>query len=448
MVHCDPCVPAQPRRAPQPRALYLLSTVELLERAAGIAMLAVFPLYLRDHHRYGESAALFIAGAFWGLSYLMGLPGGWVADRVFGAERTMLGGLGVLAAGYAGLALDCGGSFWWLALGTLIVGHGLFKPALTTMIGRFYRPDDRRRTAGFMIFYFAVNVGAVLGPLAAEWTRTRWSWPALFAGSASLSLAAMLLMVGGGQRLVSLDIDHTEDGLAVHSRLSTERERVEALLLLSAVSVVFWLAIQQTGSSLVLFAAEHTAREVIVAGFSFTLRPEYFTAFHGGVVLLLLPLLTWHAERHRLSGVEESAVDRMVHGFVLLSAAFALLSLAGSQGGDAGRIGPWWLIAGYVLMTPGEIWLSAFGLSLVTRLAPPRMTARFTGLWFAAVAVGHWLGGALGLLWSRWPHHRYFAVVAVLTLIAAVLLLHQRERIEASVASRRVPSSSAASSTP
>ena len=110
--------------------------------------------------------------------------------------------------------------------------------------------------------------------------------------------------------------------------------------------------------------------------------------------------------------------------------------------GDAGRIGPPWLIACYVLITPGEIWLSACGLSLVTRLAPPRMTARLTGLWFAAAAVGNWLGGALGLLWPRWPHHRYFAVVAALTLSAAVALLYRRERIEASVGSRRVPSES------
>jgi len=439
MVHRDPSALAQLRRVSQPRALYLLSAVELLERAAGIAMLAVFPLYLRDHHGYGESAALFIAGAFWGLSYLMGLPGGWVADRVVRAERTMLGGLGALAAGYAGLALDCGGLLWWLALVTLGVGHGLFKPALTTMIGRLYRPDDRRRTAGFMIFYFALNVGAVLGPLAAEWTRTRWSWTALFAGAATLSLAGMLLLIGGSQRLLTLDIERAEEGPIVPSKPSTERERVEALLLLSAVSVVFWLAIQQTGSSLVLFAAEHTARELIVAGFSFTLRPEYFTAFHGGMVLQLLPLLTWRDERRRVSGVEVSAVDRMVHGFVLLSTAFALLSFAGLKGGDAGRIGPVWLIACYVLMTPSEIWLSACGLSLVTRLAPPRMTARLTGLWFAAVAVGHWLGGALGLLWPRWSHHRYFAVVAALSLSAAFVLLHRRDRIKAIMGSRRVP---------
>lgn len=442
MVHRDPSAPAQLRRVSQPRALYLLSAVELLERAAGIAMLAVFPLYLRDHHGIEASAALFIAGAFWGVSYLMSLPGGWVADRVVGAERTMLGGLGALAVGYAGLALDCGGARWWLALGMLTVGHGLFKPALTTLIGRLYRPDDRRRTSGFMIFYFAVNVGAVLGPLAAQWTRNRWSWPALFAGAASLSLAAILLLVGGGQRLLTLGIERAEEGPVVPLKSSTEQERVRALLLLSAVSVVFWLAIQQTGSSLVLFAAEHTTREFIVAGFSFTLRPEHFTAFHGGMVLLLLPLLTWHAERRRVWGVEVSAVDRMVHGFVLQSAAFALLGFAGLQGGDAGRIGPLWLIVGYVLMTPGEIWLSAFGLSLVTRLAPPRMTARLTGLWLAAVAVGHWLGGALGLLWSRWPHHRYFAVVAVLTLSAAVVLLHRRERLEAIIGSRSVLSDS------
>ena len=149
-----------------------------------------------------------------------------------------------------------------------------------------------------------------------------------------------------------------------------------------------------------------------------------------------MPLMMRRSRRQRAFGAEPSTAIKLIRGFVYLAAAFALRGLAGLRGGDAGRVSPRWLLGCYVLITPGEIWLSAMGMSLVTQLAPSRLASRLVGLWLASVAVGNALAGAVGLLWSHWPHHRYFAVVALCCLVGACVLLARLRRLEA-VLSRR-----------
>ncbi len=166
------------------------------------------------------------------------------------------------------------------------------------------------------------------------------------------------------------------------------------------------------------------------------MRPGYFTALHGGLVLVFLPLMMRRSRRQRAFGSEPSTAIKLIRGFVYLAAAFALMGLAGLLGGDAGRVSPLWLVGCYILITPGEIWLSAMGLSLMTQLAPSRLASRLVGLWMASVAIGNALTGAFGLLWSHWPHHRYFAVVALCCLVGACVLLAHLRRLEA-VLSRR-----------
>ncbi len=99
-----------------------------------------------------------------------------------------------------------------------------------------------------------------------------------------------------------------------------------------------------------------------------------------------------------------------------------MLAFAGLKGGDAGRVSPAWLTCCYLLLSVAELLLSPLGMSLVTRIAPPDRTSQAVGLWFAAAAVGNALAGVVGLAWGRWPHHRYFALLALLSIGAAALL--------------------------
>ena len=190
-----------------------------------------------------------------------------------------------------------------------------------------------------------------------------------------------------------------------------------------------WRAAQAT-TSLTLFAAQNTERTVRIAGRGLTVAPGYFMSLHALLVLLLTGPLSALLARGGQRGAALSTPAKMIWGFVMTSAAFALMALAGLRGGDASRVGIGWLAGCYMLLTLGELLLAPAGLALVTRLAPRALAGRLIAVWFAAVAVGNGLAGALGLLWTRWPHHRYFALLAVLALLAAAVLLGRLERLE------------------
>jgi MFS family permease len=120
----------------------------------------------------------------------------------------------------------------------------------------------------------------------------------------------------------------------------------------------------------------------------------------------------------------------MIWGYVATAGAFALMALAGLRGGDLGRVSGVWLVGCYLLLSLAEVLLAPLGMSLLTQLAPKHKAAQAVGLWFAGSAIGNGLAGALGLCWDRWPHHRYFAALAAVSLAAAVPLLLRRRHLD------------------
>ena len=412
----------------QPAALYLLSGIAVSERAASAVLLALFPLYLRQHLGFSHGRAVLTAGVFSGLTYLASLFGGYLGDGPLGLTRTLLIGTGAMAVGTATMALGQRTLLWW-ALALLVLGSGLFKPSVTTLIGKLYRSNDRRRDGGFAVFYFAINIGFLIGPLVGEWARARFNWPAVFAAAALLLIPALVLAAVGRRRIERSAIYVAATDAT--SAPETEQARIRAAVLLCVLAVLSWFAIQQTVGVLVLFAQENTRLQLAMWGWELTLRAGYFTALHGGLVLVFLPLMMRRSRRQRTIKTESSTAMKLIRGFVYLTAAFALMGLAGLRGGDASRVSPLWLVGCYILITPGEIWLSAMGLSLMTQVAPSRLASRLVGLWLASVAVGNALAGAFGLLWSHWPHHRYFAVVALCSLVGACVLLARLRQLEA-----------------
>lgn len=408
-----------------PAALYGLCLVELFERLAFSAVLPLLTLYLHEHLGRSEAFAIALPSGFLAASYLASVPGGLLADRFLGMAGAVLVGAVLSAAGFLGLFVDRRAAFW-PSLCALLLGQGLFKPGISTLVGHLYSASDSRRESGFFLFYIAINVGALVGPLLSEWARARWGWPSIFACAAGAMGPALGLLVF--MRAPRSD-EKPQDGSALAAApVLDERARVQALVLICAVAVVFWLAFQQTSTTLALFAARQTVLDLTVLRFQARLHPGHFAALHAGLVIGFTPLLLGVARRLRTRHAEPSTPQKMVWGFVCIAAAFALVAGASLRGGGTGRVSPLWLGGCYVVLSLGELLLSPCGLSLVAELAPPRWSGRLMGLWFASVAVGHGLAVGLGLLWSRGPHHRYFASIAALALLAAAVL---RQRLPA-----------------
>lgn len=415
-------------RTRHPRGLYLLALVQTCERFAFFATLPLFVLYLQQRCGLSTDGAVLLFGSLQAASYLSGLPGGYAADRFLGHRlATCLGGV-LLTLGYGALALDIP-SLLWPALGLMVVGHGYFKTSLHALAGSIYAEGDPMRERGFLLMHVFFNAGSAVGPLVAEWARARWGWAAIFQ-VATLAMLGSMTSFALGAWAISLSLRaQNQAGGAVLSA-ATLRERSRACWLVCAVGTVFWLLAMQSGTSLALFAAENTQLAIRALGQRLTLAPGHFMSLHALLVLLLAPPLGWVMACLGRRNQEPSTPGKLAWGLVVSSAAFAVMGLAGLQGGDTGRVSAWWLANCYVLLTVGEVLLSPMSLALITRLSPPSRTSQMVGLWFAASAVGSWLAGAAGLLWSRWPHHRYFVLLALLALCAAALLLSRLGRIE------------------
>lgn len=148
-----------------PPGLWICFFAELWERFCYYGMRALLAVYVADLFLVQQSEASLVYGAYTALIYATGIFGGTIADRVLGFRRSIVLGGVVMALGCFALALGDKNAFL-LGLSLLIVGNGLFKPNISSLVGKLYKPGDPRRDGGFTIFYMGINLGALLAPLA------------------------------------------------------------------------------------------------------------------------------------------------------------------------------------------------------------------------------------------------------------------------------------------
>ncbi len=416
---------------------------ELWERFAYYGVRSLLVLYLIDTAGPGwtQGAASRLYGWFIGLAYLTPLAGGWLADRYLGTNRSLVVGGAALSLGYFTLALGDGPALY-TGLALIVLGTGFFKPNVYTMVGQLYRAEDPRRDAGFTVFYLAINLGALLGPLACAWlaAHPRYGWPYGFgaAGAAMLAGLGFYLWARPG-RLRGVGLPPGSDAtalpkLADQPLTDEERNRIIALAITSVFVVFFWVAFEQAGSSLNVFAAQRTDRAI--DGVLARVAPgrevpaAWFQALNPLFILLLAPLAAgmWG----RLGSRAPSTPAKMALGLILLGLAYVVMVVGAAQS-DAGlRVSPWFLVAFYFVYSCGEICFLPVGISFVSQAAPGRLAATLMGAWFTANFVASVMGGYLAGMVQRVERGElfrllggqadYFLIFVVSSLLAGGVL--------------------------
>src|SRR5713226_9063461 len=164
-----------------PRGLSTLFFTEMWERFSYYGMRALLTLYMTKALAEGglgfdEKYAALIYATYVSSVWYLPLIGGWLADRVFGARRAVLIGGIVIACGHYSMAINTKPNFF-AGLILIACGTGLLKPNISAMVGQLYSQGDKRRDAGFSIFYMGINLGAFLSPIVvgflaqAQWFR-------------------------------------------------------------------------------------------------------------------------------------------------------------------------------------------------------------------------------------------------------------------------------------
>lgn len=455
--------------------------MELWERFSYYGMRAILVYFMVAPAAEGglgftlSEAALFY-GNYTMAVYLLSVPGGYAADRYIGARlAVMVGGL-VIAAGHFTLALH-GMSAFYLGIVLIAVGTGLFKPAISTLVGGLYAQGDPRRDAGFTFFYMGINIGGLLGPLVVgflaehhmfkAWLAAAgfdpiasWHWGFASAG-VGMALAVILFfwrlpsLAGLGQRPQHIDVD-VRQALAVAAgsavllalliaadhelllwlryvvvalplaaiayfalRGDMEGRRLAVVFVLFIAAMVFFSAFEQAGLSMAMFAKDLTDNVVL----GWTIPASWYQSLNPLFVILLAPLFIrlWM----RLGERQPSTPMKFALGLGLLALAFAVMVPAALATGS-GAVSPGWLVVYFAIITMGELCLSPIGLSAMTKLAPLRYVALVLGIWFLANSFANKLAGVFG---SKYPTGDpvalawFFAWFAALGAIASLAML-------------------------
>ncbi|MGH7526391.1 MAG: peptide MFS transporter [Gemmatimonadales bacterium] len=405
--------------ARHPPGLGLLFFAELWERFAYYGLRALLILYLLDTAAGGlgwrQEPASRLYGWFIGLCYLTPVIGGWMADRFLGANRALVIGGAVIALGHFTLALGAGWLFF-AGLGLIVAGTGFFKGNAATMVGRLYRTDDPRRDAGFTLYYVAINLGALSGPLVCAWLAAdpRFGWRYAFgAAGTGMLLGLVAYLALRGRLLQGIGTAEGGAGAALAERTGDEQSRIAAIAVVLFFGVFFWLAFEQVGSSLNVFAAQRTDRTVtgLIAG----LMPRgeipaaWFQSVNPVFVLLLAPIvaLLWR----RLGPRQPSPPAKMVIGLGLLGLAYLVMVVAAlaSEGGMPAS--PLYLVGFYLLYSVGELCFIPVSISFVSRTAPARYASMLMGLWFSANFVASVLGGYIAGMIQRVARGELFTLL-------------------------------------
>lgn len=182
-----------------PRGLSTCFFTEFWERWGYYGMRSLLILFMKAPEQGGglgfdQGKASAIYGLYAAMVYMASLPGGWIADRILGQRRSVLFGALILVAGYLMVAVPSMAAFY-AGLFLVVIGTGLLKPNVSTIVGQLYDQGDKRRDAGFSIFYMGINMGAFVAPLVCGWAASVYGW------RVGMSLAGVGMLAGVAQYL-------------------------------------------------------------------------------------------------------------------------------------------------------------------------------------------------------------------------------------------------------
>jgi POT family proton-dependent oligopeptide transporter len=431
-----------------PRGLAVLFLTEMWERFCYYGMRALLVYYMtkflflpgRVEHVVGYSAvrdaieAVFgpqtpqqlssqIYGLYTGFVYLTPLFGGMLADQYFGQRRTVVVGGIVMAVGEFVLMVP---SLFYVGLLLLIVGNGLFKPNISTQVGGLYPPGDPRRDRAFNIFYVGINLGAFLAGIVCGWIGETYGFRWGFFAAGVGMIGGLIQYVVGMKHLAPDTVQKREVGKVDRSKplTKTEWQRIFALVVLCALNVAFWAVYEQQGNTLALWADNNSDRHVFAfVGLSWEMPATWFQSVNPAFIFAFTPFINVLWMRQAQRGTEPSSVAKMAIGCFVLGMSFLVMILPARLVDRGGLASMWWLIGCTAMLTLGELYLSPVGLSLVTKIAPPRIVSLMMGFWLGSSFFGNYLSGYLGTFWEKWPHSKFFVVLGGISIATGLLMV-------------------------
>lgn len=399
----------------QPRGLTILFLTNMWELFSYYGMRTLLVYYMTKELLFAQEKSSLIYGTYTALAYFTPILGGAIADRWLGKRNAVIIGGSVMALGHFMMAFE---PMFYLALATIALGNGLFLPSLPSQINDLYEADDPRRGRAYNVYYVGLNIGGFMAPLVCGTLGEVYGWHYGFGAAGIGMFVGLIIYVLGRDYLPPENRTRALRTSAGAGERSIDQKQVWMLLLgVGIAATIFRGAYEQIGNTLPLW----TDMGVDRAWGSVVIPMTWFQALNPLLVISMTPLLLLHWRHRADAGRETSPARKMAIGAVIVALAYLLLAaLDNFAGGE--RVGWPWLLAFFVILTLGELYILPTGLGLFARLAPPRLGATTVAAWFLAVFSGSLLAGVVGALWSRTSHAGFFVLLSGLAVLAACVL--------------------------
>ena len=437
-----------------PIGLRTLFLTEMWERMSYYGMRALLVLYMTGAVTgfnpglgWSQVESQAIYGIYSGMVYFMVVPGGWIADNILGHQKAVLIGALIIALGHFTLAIPIEQTFF-LGLIFVVLGTGLLKGNISTIVGQLYDGQDDRRDSGYTIFYMSINIGSTLGFLICSYLGEKigWHWGFGAAGIGmtfgviqyikhrhllgdagmhpnempdekrkkftnylKVSLVAMFLVIGAGLfGFIAIDPRFFAEQFAYFLTIvaglyfiylflfaglnASERKNLILLFLLFIGAAAFWSGFDQSAGSLNIFARDYT--DLSVAGYKI---PVGWLQFANPIIVVLFaPIFAGIWAQLARKNLDPSLPFKFAIGLLFMALSFFVMIIAVNLAIESSPVGMQWLLLTYLFQTWGELALSPIGLSAFSRYGPKRYMGQMFGLWFLASAIGGVLAGLLG----------------------------------------------------
>lgn len=425
-----------------PKGLFTLFFTEFWERFSYYGMRAILVYYMYYEVSKGglgfpEDMALSIMSIYGSLVYMSGIIGGWLADRIFGTSKAVFYGGVLIMFGHILLAIPGNATLFFSSMIMIVLGTGLLKPNVSSIVGEIYSEQDNRRDAAFSIFYMGINLGGFISPLIvgavgmnnfhlgfsiaavgmfiglvvyvvtrtknlglagtivrnpipAEQKKKLFTWIGI-----GLVVLAVLVTVGILTGILTFEtfikivgvlglLIPTMYFIVMYRSPKTtavERSRILAYIPLFIASIMFWAIQEQTSTVLASFADKRT--QLDFAGIH--ISPAWFQSLNPLFIIALAPAFAWLWLK--LGNRQPTIPQKFSLGLLFAGLSFLVILVPAYFGGANSLVNPLWLVLSYFIVVIGELCLSPVGLSATTKLAPAAFTAQMMSMWFLSNAA-------------------------------------------------------------
>ena len=460
----------------QPKGFTTFFLTEMWERYGFYTLQGLLIFYLEKIFHFGDATSGNMLGSFSALAYILPVVGGYLADRFLGYRQAVVAGGLLMSLGFFLLALLPFKFIFFYFVSMIAMGTGLLKPNVSSLLGRLYKRNDKRRDAGYTLFYVGISSGIILASVFSGEIEQHFGWSASFfvAGVGLLIGAAtfyygvkriksplknpkakglssaliaygisILCILASGQIIQNLLLAEilfatiTVVGGGALLWMSVKHEpgslkRILGYLVMLCVSIIFWALFFQQFSSANLFISREVQHHI----FGFDVPVSMFYGVEALAVILLGPIFSrvWYTLEH--TNHPPSDAFKFALGMFFITIGFLILWLSVKLH-YSGLVSPLWIIAAYVFVGCGDLALSPIGLSMVTKLAVPKLVGLMMGMWLLSIGVGSKLSGMLSGI-AAVPHNvtshaatdaiyrhaffTYFEISVAATLLAFLLI--------------------------